>query len=183
MYSISQLRRQFEALKRKYARVIAAAVLKPVADQIVNLWDIATAKKQPKPNPLLCIQKVVRPASASTPSPPSTHTLKTAATTAASPTPWKSSTSSSRPKNPSNCPPSSPAASPSGSHWSARRYKPGRNGTQTEYLSQTVGHSRETRHPRNSGTPTAQSGRQSSANAEYPFPPPELQLCLMSITV
>ena len=60
MHSISQLRRQFEALKRKYARVIAAAVLKPVADKIVNLWDIATAKKQPKPNPLLCIQKVVK---------------------------------------------------------------------------------------------------------------------------
>ena len=60
MYSISQLRRQFEALKRKYARVIAAAVLKPVADKIVNLWEIAAAKKQPKPNPLLCIQKVVK---------------------------------------------------------------------------------------------------------------------------
>ena len=60
MYSISQLRRQFEALKRKYARVIAAAVLKPVADKIVNLWDIATAKKQPKPNLILCVQKVVQ---------------------------------------------------------------------------------------------------------------------------
>ena len=60
MYSISQLRRQFEALKRKYARVIAAAVLKPVADKIVNLWDIAVSKKQPKPTPILCVQKVVK---------------------------------------------------------------------------------------------------------------------------
>ena len=60
MYTLSQLRRQLEALKRKYARVIAAAVLKPVAQKIVNLWDIATAKKQPKPNPLLCVQKVVK---------------------------------------------------------------------------------------------------------------------------
>ena len=57
METISSLRRQVEALKRKYARVIAAAVLKPVADKIVNLWDIATAKKQPKPNPLLCVRK------------------------------------------------------------------------------------------------------------------------------
>ena len=60
MYSISQLRRQFEALKRKYARVIAAAVLKPVADKIVNLWEIATTKKQPKPTPIICVQKVVK---------------------------------------------------------------------------------------------------------------------------
>ena len=58
--TISQLRRQFEALKRKYARVIAAAVLRPVANKIVNLWDIATTKKQPKPSPILCLQKVAK---------------------------------------------------------------------------------------------------------------------------
>ncbi len=60
METISSLRRQIEALKRKYAREIAAAVLKPVAQKIVNLWDIATVKKQPKPSPLLCVQKVVK---------------------------------------------------------------------------------------------------------------------------
>ena len=62
MYSlgttIGSLRRRLEALKRKYAREIAAAVLKPVAQKIVNLWDIATAKKQPKPNPVDCVRKV-----------------------------------------------------------------------------------------------------------------------------
>ena len=57
--TLSQIRREIEALKRKYARQIAAAVLKPVAGKIVNLWDIATAKKQPKPNPMLCVRKVV----------------------------------------------------------------------------------------------------------------------------
>ena len=60
METISSIRRQIEALKRKYAREIAAAVLEPVANKIVNLWDIATAKKQPKPSPLLCVQKVVK---------------------------------------------------------------------------------------------------------------------------
>ncbi len=60
METISSLRRQIEALKRKYAREIAAAVLEPVANKIVNLWDIATARRQPKPNPLLCVQKVVK---------------------------------------------------------------------------------------------------------------------------
>ncbi len=58
--SLYQIRHQIEALKRKYARQIAAAVLKPVANKIVNLWDIATAKKQPKPDPLLCVHKAVK---------------------------------------------------------------------------------------------------------------------------
>ena len=58
--TINSLRRQFEALKRKYARVIAAAVLKPVADEIVSLWDIAISQKQPKPDPLTCVQKVAK---------------------------------------------------------------------------------------------------------------------------
>ncbi len=60
METISSLRRQIEALKRKYAREIAAAVLKPVANQITRLWEIAVAKKQPKPDPLDCVQKVAQ---------------------------------------------------------------------------------------------------------------------------
>ena len=58
--TISQIRRQIEALKRKYAREIASAVLSPVVDQIVELWNIALAKKLPKPDPLSCIRKVVK---------------------------------------------------------------------------------------------------------------------------
>ena len=58
--TLASLRRQFEALKRKYARVIAAAVLKPVADEITRLWAIAVEKKQPKPSPILCVQKVIK---------------------------------------------------------------------------------------------------------------------------
>ena len=57
--TLSQIRSQLEAIKREYAHVIAAAVLKPVASKVVNLWDIATAKKQPKPSPILCVRKVV----------------------------------------------------------------------------------------------------------------------------
>ena len=64
--TISSLRRQLEALKRKFevfkrkhARVIAAGILKPVARQISKLWKIAVEKKQPMPNPLACVRKVV----------------------------------------------------------------------------------------------------------------------------
>ena len=58
--TLRSLRRQFEALKRKYARVIASIILKPVADEITRLWAIAVEKKQPKPSPILCLQKVVK---------------------------------------------------------------------------------------------------------------------------
>ena len=57
--TLSRIRSQFEALKRKYARVIAAATLKPVANKITRLWEIAVKKKQPKPNPVICIHEVV----------------------------------------------------------------------------------------------------------------------------
>ena len=61
--TLASLRRQFEALKRKlhrHARDIAAFVLRPVADQITRLWDIAVEKNQSKPDPISCVQKVVR---------------------------------------------------------------------------------------------------------------------------
>ena len=54
--TLASLRRQFEALKRKYARVIAAAVLKPAADHIVELWNTAVAKKRPVPDPVNCVR-------------------------------------------------------------------------------------------------------------------------------
>ena len=54
----NQLRCQFENLKRRYARVIAAAWLLPPADQITELWNIAVAKKQPKPNSVSCVRMV-----------------------------------------------------------------------------------------------------------------------------
>ena len=56
--TLRSLRRRFEALKRKYARVIAASILMPVANQIVVLWNIAVAKKQPKPDPVDCVHIV-----------------------------------------------------------------------------------------------------------------------------
>ena len=57
--TIYQLRRQFETLKRKYAHVIARACLRPVANQIIELWNIAVAKEKPKPDPISCVKKVV----------------------------------------------------------------------------------------------------------------------------
>ena len=57
--TLSSLRRQVDALMRKYARKLAIYRLRPVADQICQLWAIAVAKKQPTPDPLSCIHKVV----------------------------------------------------------------------------------------------------------------------------
>ena len=57
--TLSQLRREVEAIERKYARVFAAAILKPVTNQITELWAIAVAKEQPKPDALSCVRKVV----------------------------------------------------------------------------------------------------------------------------
>ena len=56
--TLYQLRRSFESLKARYAHVIAAAHLQPVVDQITELWNIALANKQPKPDPLSCVRKV-----------------------------------------------------------------------------------------------------------------------------
>ena len=56
--TLASLRRQFEEIKRKYARIIAAAVIKPVADHIVELWNIAVAAKLPVPDPVNCVRIV-----------------------------------------------------------------------------------------------------------------------------
>ena len=54
--TLASLRRQLNALKRKYARLLAVAHLKPVTDQITELWNIAVAKERelyrilPSPN-------------------------------------------------------------------------------------------------------------------------------------
>ena len=57
--SLASIRRQIEALERKCARQLAIYRLKPAVDQITELWNIAVAKNQPKPDPLTCVRKVV----------------------------------------------------------------------------------------------------------------------------
>ena len=57
--TFTSLRRQVDALMRKYARELAIYHFRPVADQIAQMWAIAVANKQPKPDPLSCIRKVV----------------------------------------------------------------------------------------------------------------------------
>ena len=60
MPSVYHLRQQFEALKRRYARVIAAAHMLPVAQEIADDWNDAAANDQPKPDPATCVRKVAK---------------------------------------------------------------------------------------------------------------------------
>ena len=46
---VEALKREFRVFKRRYARVIAAVVLKSAADQLSKFWEIALAKKNPPP--------------------------------------------------------------------------------------------------------------------------------------
>ena len=45
---------------RKYARELAVYRVRPVADQIIDLWNTAVASEQPGPNSVACIQMIVR---------------------------------------------------------------------------------------------------------------------------
>lgn len=52
---VEALKREFEAFKRKHSRLIAARVLKPAADHIARLWEIAVEKKKPGPDAVDCV--------------------------------------------------------------------------------------------------------------------------------
>ena len=56
--TLASLRRQVDALMRQCARQLAVHRLRPIADQIVELWNIAVANKQPKPSPIFCVRRV-----------------------------------------------------------------------------------------------------------------------------
>ena len=60
MPSVYHLRQQFEALKRRYARVIASAHMLPIAQEIADEWNDAAANDQPKPDPATCVRKVAK---------------------------------------------------------------------------------------------------------------------------
>ena len=55
--TLSSIRRWVEGLERRFARQLAMVRVLPVAKEIVELWDIAIANQQPKPDPLTCISK------------------------------------------------------------------------------------------------------------------------------
>ena len=55
--SLRSIRRWVEGLKRRFARELAMLRVMPVANQIVELWNIAIANQQPNPDPLTCISK------------------------------------------------------------------------------------------------------------------------------
>ena len=57
MPTLKSIRRWVEGLKRRFARELAMVRVLPVAKQIVELWDIAIANQQPKPDPMTCIGK------------------------------------------------------------------------------------------------------------------------------
>ena len=52
---LSSLRRQVDALKRLWDRVLPALRLKIAVNHIAQLWEIAVAKQQPKPDPIDCV--------------------------------------------------------------------------------------------------------------------------------
>ncbi len=54
----ASLHPQMEALERKCASQLAVYRLRPVVDQIAELWNIAVAKKQPKPDLLTGVRKI-----------------------------------------------------------------------------------------------------------------------------
>jgi len=56
--TLASLRRQVDALKRKLARILPTLRLRSAADQIVKLWNIAVAKKKPKPDPIDCVHVI-----------------------------------------------------------------------------------------------------------------------------
>ncbi len=56
--SLRQIRNAVEALKRKFAPELAIIRLSRVANEITQLWHIAIANKQPKPEPYSCVRKV-----------------------------------------------------------------------------------------------------------------------------
>ena len=56
--TLASLRRQVDALKRKLARILPTLRLKSAANQIVKLWNIAVAKKKPKPDPIDCVHVI-----------------------------------------------------------------------------------------------------------------------------
>ena len=57
--SLSQIRNAIEVLERKLSRDLAMHRVRPIADQITELWNIAIAKQQPKPAPISCISKFI----------------------------------------------------------------------------------------------------------------------------
>ena len=54
--TISQLRNQINALKRKLAPILDAYRLKSAANHIVRRWSAAVEKKKPVPDPVDCVQ-------------------------------------------------------------------------------------------------------------------------------
>ena len=58
--TLTSLRRQFEALKRKLDRLLAASRLKSATSRIVRLWEIAVEKKKPLPDPVDCVHIMAR---------------------------------------------------------------------------------------------------------------------------
>ena len=56
--ALASLRRQVDALKRKFARVLPVLRLRSAADHIVKLWNIAVAKKKPRLDPVDCVRVI-----------------------------------------------------------------------------------------------------------------------------
>ena len=58
MYTLSQLRRQIDALQIKYAKELAIYRLRPITEQISNDWARAVADRQPVPEPHTFVRRI-----------------------------------------------------------------------------------------------------------------------------
>ena len=106
--SLSQIRNAIEILERQLSRELAMHRVRPIADQITELWNIAIAKQQPKPDPITCISKFIDNG-IGLPTFTALHTyLKDCRKYGDIPEPRKSSKRSSLPAGRSTCLPSLP---------------------------------------------------------------------------
>ena len=56
--TLGEIRREIKYLQRRFARELAVARVRRVAQQISEEWAIAVANKKPKPDPFACVRKV-----------------------------------------------------------------------------------------------------------------------------
>ena len=58
--TLSQIRNQVHQWQRRFARELAVYRLRQLAEEIADDWVVASAEKEPLPNPLQVVQRVAR---------------------------------------------------------------------------------------------------------------------------
>ena len=60
MYSLSQLRRRVDALRRKCAKELAVVQLRPLAEDFSQQWAVALSNRRPAPQPQPFIRRIAQ---------------------------------------------------------------------------------------------------------------------------